>query len=99
MTMSTDEKLTETLERLAARATTPTDGQSRVERRLRSRRNRRRTTLGVAATVSALGISIAFATLAGDADLRNGTVASIGADSRGSEIGRASCRGRVCQHV
>lgn len=84
MTMSTDEKLTETLERLAARATTPTDGQSRVERRLRSRRNRRRTTLGVAATVSALGISIAFATLAGDADLRNETVASIGEDSTGS---------------
>lgn len=81
MTMSTDEKLTETLERLAARATTPTDGHSRVERRLRARRNRRRTTLGVAAAVTALGVSVAFATMGEESDSRNATVASVGEDS------------------
>jgi len=81
MTMSTDEKLTETLERLAARATTPTDGLSRVERRLRTRRNRRRTTLGVAAAVSALGVSVAFLNIGEQSDSRNATVASTGEDS------------------
>lgn len=81
MTMSTDEKLTETLERLAARATTPTDGLSRVERRLRTRRNRRRATLGAAAAVSVLGLTAAFVNLAEDADTGNATVASNGEHS------------------
>lgn len=81
MTMSTDEKLTETLERLAGRATTPMDGYSRVERRLRARRNRRRTTLGVAAAVSVLGLSAAFVNMGEEPDSRNATVASVGEDS------------------
>jgi hypothetical protein len=81
MTMTTDEKLTEALERLAARATTPTDGRARVERRLRTRRNRRRTTLGIAAAVGVLGVSAAFASMGEAGDTRNATVASTGEDS------------------
>lgn len=58
MTMPNEEKLTEALEQLAGRAVVPTDGLSRVKRRVRMRRNRRRTAMGALAVVAISGIAL-----------------------------------------
>ena len=82
MTMSTDDKLTETLERIADRATTPTDGHVRVERRLRTRRNRRRAAVAAVAAVAFTGVVIG-ANAAMGPDRRAVSTASDGQDSAG----------------
>lgn len=83
MTMSTDDKLTETLERIADRAATPTDGRLRVARRLQTRRTRRRVAMAAVAAVAFTGLIVGANTAMGP-DRRAVSTASDGQDSAGT---------------